>query len=121
MGPDQTTIDMTRHVALPKCERMKLEADRFESGGKIAEVGFNPEIGEWYYLTMRSDKIAPNHISTVLGTLLELSESLTTEELRYRMSVPAGSRDTYRKDLKGMLKQLLSHQRKKVEAAKASR
>jgi hypothetical protein len=118
LGEEQTIVDMTRHVVLPKSERMKLEADRFVTNCKIAEVGFDPETGEWYYLTLRSDKVAPNHISTVLGTLLELSESLTTDELRYRMSVPAGTRDTYRKDLKGMLKQLLSHQRKKLEAAK---
>ena len=120
LGEDQTMVDMTRHVSLPKSERLKLEADRFDNGGKIAEVGFDPETGEWYYLTMRSDKIAPNHISTVLGTMLELSESLTTDELRYRMSIPAGTRDTYRKDLKGMLKQLLSHQRKKLNASKTA-
>ncbi|GKY93032.1 hypothetical protein MPSEU_000271500 [Mayamaea pseudoterrestris] len=120
LGEEQTMVDMTRHVSLPRSERMKLEADRFEDGGNIAEVGFDPETGEWYYLTMRSDKIAPNHIGTVLGTLLELSENLTTEELRYRMSVPAGTRDTYRKDLKGMLKQLLSHQRKKLQSGKAT-
>jgi hypothetical protein len=119
LGEEQTIVDMTRHVFLPTSERVKMEADRFETGGKIAEVGFDPETGEWYYLTMRADKIAPNHISTVLGTLLELSESLTTDELRYRMSVPAGTRDTYRKDMKGMLKQLLSHQRKKLNASKA--
>uniref|UniRef100_A0A7S2UAL4 Uncharacterized protein n=1 Tax=Attheya septentrionalis TaxID=420275 RepID=A0A7S2UAL4_9STRA len=62
---------------------------------------------------MRPDKIAANHISTVLGTLLELAESLSTEELRYRMSVPPSARDTYHKDVKGMLKQILEHQRKK--------
>eukprot|EP00526_Cylindrotheca_closterium_P004454 CAMPEP_0113634152 /NCGR_PEP_ID=MMETSP0017_2-20120614/17781_1 /TAXON_ID=2856 /ORGANISM="Cylindrotheca closterium" /LENGTH=763 /DNA_ID=CAMNT_0000544835 /DNA_START=68 /DNA_END=2359 /DNA_ORIENTATION=- /assembly_acc=CAM_ASM_000147 len=113
MGNEQTIVDMTRHVNLPKSERLRLEADKFESGSRIAEVGFDPETGEWYYLTMRPDKIAPNHITTVLGTLLELSESLTTEELEYRMSVPPGHRDTYRKDLKGMLKQLLDHQKRK--------
>jgi hypothetical protein len=113
MGTDQTIIDMSRYVNLPKSERYRLEADKFESGARIAEVGFDPETGEWYYLTMRPDKIAPNHISTVMGTLLELSESLTTEELQYRMSVPPGHRDTYRKDLRGMLKQLLDHQRRK--------
>jgi hypothetical protein len=113
MGTDQTSIDMSRYVLLPKSERYRLEADKHESGARIAEVGFDPETGEWYYLTMRPDKIAPNHISTVLGTLLELSESLTTEELQYRMSVPPGQRDTYRKDLNGMLKQLLEHQKKK--------
>ena len=111
MGTDQTTIDMSRYVLLPKSERYRLEADKFESNARIAEVGFDPETGEWYYLTMRPDKIAPNHISTVLGTLLELSESLTTEELQYRMNVPPGHRDTYRKDLRGMLKQMLKFQK----------
>jgi hypothetical protein len=115
MGTDQTTIDMTRYVLLPKSERYRLEADKFESNARIAEVGFDPETGEWYYMTMRPDKIAPNHISTVLGTLLELSESLTTEELQYRMNVPPGHRDTYRKDLKKMLKQMLGFQAKTLQ------
>ena len=79
---------------------------------KIAEVGFDPESGDWYYLTMRPDKEASNHISTVLGTLLELAESLSTNELRYRMNIPVGGRDTYRKDTRAMQKQLLEHQRK---------
>jgi hypothetical protein len=116
MGEEQTRVDMSRYILLPNSERMRLEADKFESGGRIAEVGFDPETGEWYYLTMRSDKITPNHISTVLGTLLELAESLTTDELRYRMSIPAGQRDTYRKEMRGMLKQLLDHQRKRLNA-----
>ena len=121
MGSDQTTIDMSRYILLPKSERYRLEADKFESGARIAEVGFDPETGEWYYLTMRPDEIAPNHISTVLGTLLELSESLTTEELQYRMSVPPGQRDTYRKSLRGMLKQLLEHQRKQQQQQQQQR
>lgn len=116
LGEDNTRIDMTRHLRLPEIERRRLEADREESKCKIAEVGFDPTTGEWFYLTMRPDKIAPNHISTVLGTLLELAESLTTEELRYRMSVPPGSRDTYWKDVRGMQKQLLDHLRKKNKA-----
>jgi mRNA capping enzyme, catalytic domain/mRNA capping enzyme, beta chain/mRNA capping enzyme, C-terminal domain len=116
LGEEQTRVDMSRYILLPNCERMRLEADKFESGGRIAEVGFDPETGEWYYLTMRSDKTTPNHISTVLGTLLELAESLTTDELRYRMSIPAGQRDTYRKEMRGMLKQLLDHQRKRLAA-----
>jgi mRNA capping enzyme, C-terminal domain len=115
MGEEQTVVDMTRYVLLPASERLRLEADKFEAGGKIAEVGFDPETGEWYYLTIRSDKVAPNHISTVLGTLLELAESLTTDELRYRMSVPAGTRDTYRKDMRSMFKQLLVHQRQRLQ------
>lgn len=118
MGTDQTSIDMSRYVLLPKSERYRLEADKMEANARIAEVGFDPEIGEWYYLTMRPDKIAPNHISTVLGTLLELSESLTTEELQYRMSVPPGHRDTYRKDVRKMLGQMLDFQQRSLQQKK---
>ncbi|KAL3774878.1 hypothetical protein HJC23_009229 [Cyclotella cryptica] len=117
MGEDSTTVDMTRYLRLPSSERHRLEADRNENGSKIAEVGFDPTTGEWYYRTMRPDKVAPNHISTVLGTLLELAESLSTEELRYRMSIPSGTRDTYAKDVRNMQKQLLEHQRRKNKAA----
>mmetsp|Transcript_1485 Transcript_1485/g.1834 ORF Transcript_1485/g.1834 Transcript_1485/m.1834 type:complete len:774 (+) Transcript_1485:118-2439(+) len=112
LGEEGTMVDMTRFIRLPNSERRRLEADRADSGAKIAEVGFEPTTGEWYYLTMRPDKIAPNHISTVLGTLLELAESLSTEELRYRMSVRANERDSYRKEIKKMQKQLLDFQRK---------
>jgi hypothetical protein len=52
--------------------------------------------------------------------LLELAESLTTDELRYRMGVPAGTRDTYRKDMRGMLKQLLDHQRRRLQSQRPS-
>ncbi|KAL7534049.1 hypothetical protein ACHAXR_008099 [Thalassiosira sp. AJA248-18] len=116
MGEEGTSVDMTRYLRLPASERHRLEADRHENGSKIAEVGFDPTTGEWYYRTMRPDKTAPNHISTVLGTLLELAESLSTEELRYRMSVPSGTRDTYTKEVRSMQKQLLDHQRRKNKA-----
>ena len=117
MGEEGTTVDMTRYLRLPSSERHRLEADRHETGSKIAEVGFDPTTGEWYYRTMRPDKVAPNHISTVLGTLLELAESLSTEELRYRMSVPSGTRDSYTKDVRNMQRQLLEHQRRKNMAS----
>lgn len=69
------------------------------------------DTGEWYYLTMRPDKTGPNHISTVLGTLIELGEGLGTTELRCRMSIGA-KRDTYRTDMNRMMKQLLDHMRR---------
>ena len=122
LGEEQTHVDMSRYILLPKCERARLEADRHEAsgGGRICEVGFDAETGEWYYLTLRGDKIAPNHISTVLGSLLELAESLTSDELRYRMSVPAGQRDMFRKDLRGMLHQLLQFQRQRLQQQQKS-
>lgn len=111
-GEDDTFVDMTRFIHLPKSELRRLAADKAECGGNIAEVGLEPSTGEWYYLTMRPDKTVPNHISTVLGTLLELAESLGTEELRYRMSVPLNARDNYRKDIRRMQNQLLDFQRR---------
>jgi hypothetical protein len=51
LGEDQTRVDMTRFVMLPKSERLKMEADRAASGRcMITEVGLDPESGEWYYL-----------------------------------------------------------------------
>jgi hypothetical protein len=112
LGEEGTIIDMTRFIDLPISDRLRLEADKAEAGEcNIIEVGFDPTVGEWYYRTFRIDKTAPNHIKTVLGAFLEISEGLTTEELRYRMSVPPGLRDNYRRDSKRMQKQLLDHQR----------
>jgi len=116
LGEEGTRVDMTRYVLLPITERLRLEADMAASGGRIAEIGFNSEMGEWYYLTMRSDKTTPNHISTVLGTLLELSENLSSDELRYRMRVPPGTRDTFDKDHRNMLGQMLKHQKKQLSS-----
>ena len=120
LGEENTLVNMSRYIQLPKSERMRLEADRFAANGlsdsrtTIAEVGLDPDTGEWYYLTLRPDKIAPNHISTVLGTLLELAERLSTEELRFRLSLQPGARDTYRKDVRGMMQQLLDHQKRRL-------
>ena len=111
MGEDGTRVDMTRHIQLPVQERLRLEADRCSDGSTIAELGFDPTTGEWYYHTMRPDKTAPNHISTVLGTLLELAESLCTQELQFRLCVPPGVTDTWSKQTRKMQQQLLQHQR----------
>ena len=68
---------MTRHACLPTSQRMRLGADKLETQAKIAEVRFDPETG----------KIASNHVSATLDALMELAESLSTNELRHRMNV----------------------------------
>ena len=115
LGEEGTRVDLSRFVSLPKSERLRMEADKFAAKGKarICEVGLDPESGEWYYLTFRPDKIIPNHISTVLGSLMELAEHVTAEELRYRMSIPEGAPDIFAKDLRTMMRQMLEHQRKR--------
>jgi mRNA guanylyltransferase len=113
-----TRIDLTRFVKLPLSERLRMEADRHVARlegyhARIAEVGLDPETGEWYYVMFRNDKDKPNHIKTVLGSSMELAEHVTTEELRYRMSIPEGARDVFPRDLRFMMTQLLQHQRKR--------
>lgn len=119
LGEEGSMVNMSRFIHLPESERRRLEADRSETGSQIAEVGLEPSTGEWYYLTMRPDKIAPNHISTVLGSLMELAECLSTEELRYRMSVLPGSRDVYRKEIRKMQRHLLDYQREENKKMKS--
>ena len=85
------------NIVLPRSERMRLEADRaqvsreagrFHTDDCIAEVGFDHEMGEWYYVCIRGDKKRPNAIKTVVGTLQELAECLSENELRERLCVP---------------------------------
>ena len=95
---DGAVVDMSRYIALPPQELVRLEADRNVTGCKIAEVGFNP-IGEWYYKCMRTDKDRSNHISTVMGTLLELAEGISMTEIRVRMMKGA---DSWERNLKEM-------------------
>ena len=48
-GEEGSMVDMTCFICLPSSERRKFEADCDETGAKIAEVGFEPTTGEWYY------------------------------------------------------------------------
>jgi hypothetical protein len=95
---DGAVVDMSRYIKLPPQELVRLEADRTVTNCKIAEVGFNP-IGEWYYKCMRTDKDRSNHISTVMGTLLELAEGISATEIRIRM-MPGGVGDSYDRNLR---------------------
>lgn len=110
-------VDMKRYVKLPKGDFYRLRADQAEAESKqngsathIAEVGLDPASGEWYYLTMRPDKTDPNHISTVLGTFLELGEGLTAAELQYKLSLRSGERDNWARELQKMMQVLLKTQ-----------
>jgi hypothetical protein len=78
------------------------------TGSNIAEIGFDPNTGDWYYHTMRTDKGGtPNHISTLMGTLLGQAESLRKEELIFRLIVPSGQRDTFHREERRMYEHLL--------------
>ncbi|GMH56190.1 hypothetical protein TrLO_g5424 [Triparma laevis f. longispina] len=83
---DGHQVDMSQYIKLPAQEIMRMEADRnCAKNCHVAEVGFNPATGEWYYKMMRTDKSKSNFIATVMGTLLEVAEGITTNEIRIRM------------------------------------
>jgi len=92
-SPDNARIDLTDFISLPKSESLRMQADKIAAGraGRIAEMGQDPESGEWYFVAFRRDKDAPNQMFTVRGSMTELVEHITAEELRQRMSMPAGS------------------------------
>jgi len=55
---------------------------------------------------MRTDKTGSNHISTVMGTLLELAEGITGTELRVRM-LGGGGGDTFGSNFQKLENELL--------------
>lgn len=53
--------------------------------GRIAEVSYDVNIGLWNYMHLRKDKIESNYIVTVMAIFLEQAESISIEELEYRL------------------------------------
>jgi mRNA capping enzyme, catalytic domain/mRNA capping enzyme, beta chain len=110
---DSVVVDMKRHIHLPRSELYRMNADRFEIRKNIAEVGKDPASGEWYYLTMRPDKTDANHISTVLGTTLELAEALDWKELQYTMQLRSDESNNWSRERSKMDDVLMETQRLK--------
>ena len=100
-----------RHAWLPDSDRCRLGSDRKEHNCNIAEMDFGPTAGEWYYQTSHPDKKLRILSVQYWGTLLELVESLRTEELRCRINAPPGSQDTYCKAMREKQEEVLDHHR----------
>lgn len=118
---DSVVVDKKRFIHLPKSELYRLNADRLEMKKNIAEVGMDPQSGEWYYLTMRPDKTDANHISTVMGTTYELAEGLDWKELQYTMQLRSGEPNLWSMEQSKMDDVLMETQRlkhKKMDSRK---
>jgi len=87
----------------------------------IAEVGFDPSAGAWYYKLMRDDKDRPNHISVVSHTLVELAENMTAAELEYRMLCDKPVNDDWDLQLSKMMGACVQHKRKIKQEQKTAR
>jgi hypothetical protein len=78
---------------------------RSPSRWAVLEFGFNADRGMWNFKCARPDKDTANYIRTVLGSLVNMAESISEEELQYRLTNPHG--DQWNDHMKKMRRSLL--------------
>ncbi|ETM35470.1 hypothetical protein L914_17640 [Phytophthora nicotianae] len=91
-GPRNTHIELDSIVRLdPKDVPVvhKL-VSRTPNRQAVLEFAFNADKGLWNYKCTRPDKDCANYIRTVLGSLVNMAEGISEEELQYRLTNPNG-------------------------------
>ncbi|KAF1779965.1 CYTH-like domain [Phytophthora cactorum] len=91
-GPRNTHIELDSIVRLdPKDVPVvhKL-VSRTPNRQAVLEFAFNADKGLWNYKCARPDKDCANYIRTVLGSLVNMAEGISEEELQYRLTNPNG-------------------------------
>jgi len=91
-GPRNTYIELDSVVRLdPKDVPVvhKL-VSRTPNRQAVLEFAFNVDKGLWNYKCARPDKDCANYIRTVLGSLVNMAEGISEEELQYRLTNPNG-------------------------------
>lgn len=71
----------------------------------VIEFGFNADRGMWNYKCARPDKDSANYIRTVLSSLMNMAESISEEELQFRLTHPHG--EQWNNHMKKMRRSLL--------------
>ncbi|KAI9907984.1 hypothetical protein PsorP6_004724 [Peronosclerospora sorghi] len=91
-GPRNTQIEVDSIVQLdPKDKPVVLKlVSRAPNREAVLELGFNAEKGLWNFKCARPDKDGANYIRTVLGSLVNMAEGISEEELQYRLTNPNG-------------------------------
>ena len=114
---DGTVVDCTMRgksrVAMGTFDTLRLRADIEDSVNRaaIAEVAYCPAYGLWTYFHLRADKSTPNFINTALSILMEQAESISIEELEYRLLARNESEDDFSKRHSIMIAEALQMQR----------
>ncbi|CAE7609491.1 unnamed protein product, partial [Symbiodinium microadriaticum] len=99
-------------------DTLRLRADIEDSvnPATIAEVSYCPAFGLWTYFHLRGDKTTPNYINTALSILMEQAESISIEELEYRLLARNEAEDDFSAQHSMMLGKVLQRQRKRCES-----
>lgn len=124
-GPDGIYIDCAKYtdgsLTIGKFDVMRLRGDlqslkKINRGPCIAEFAYDVKVGLWTYFHIREDKSTPNHISTVLSVLMEQAESVSIEELHYRLLARSDAEGDYQSQLNLKMKELLDFQMTRTES-----
>jgi hypothetical protein len=114
-GPDGTYIDCVRTGSggngLGRFDKMRLLGDMSQLENNrmcVAEFAYDPSYGAWLFMHVRKDKARANFISTVLGVLMEQVESISVEELQYRLLASDGSDSDFQEKLNEKKAELLA-------------
>ncbi|KAF0718729.1 Aste57867_1514 [Aphanomyces stellatus] len=86
-GPGNKMIELDNIVMVDPKDTSRIAAlvQRNPSGSAILEFAFNADVGLWQFKLERPDKDTPNYIRTVLGSLINMAEAISEEELQCRL------------------------------------
>ncbi|TMW60323.1 hypothetical protein Poli38472_000365 [Pythium oligandrum] len=112
-GPRNSDIDLDQIVVLDPKDLPIIQkiVSRTPNRQAVLEFGFNADRGMWNYKCARPDKDQANYIRTVLGSLMNMAESISEEELQYRLTSPHA--EQWNHHLKKMRRSLLEQQNHK--------
>jgi mRNA guanylyltransferase len=83
--------------------------------GRIAEVSYDVNLGIWNYMHLRKDKIESNYIVTVMAIFLEQAESISIEELEYRLLSLSEADNNFNIELDKLKHELIKKRRYEYE------
>lgn len=117
-GPDSIMIDCSGSSVIGKFDLMRLTADIQELGKArcVAEMMYDPSVGMWTYSHLRKDKTRANRIDTAISVLMEQAESVSVEELQYRLMARSEAEDDYLEQMRSMKARALEAQRQRTQA-----
>uniref|UniRef100_K3W9X5 mRNA 5'-phosphatase n=1 Tax=Globisporangium ultimum (strain ATCC 200006 / CBS 805.95 / DAOM BR144) TaxID=431595 RepID=K3W9X5_GLOUD len=106
-GPRNTHVELDSIVVLDPRDVPTVQKilARTPSRSAILEFGFNADKGFWNYKCARPDKDVANYIRTVLGSLVNMAEAISEEELQYRLTNP--NSEQWNNHMKKMRRSLL--------------